>query len=75
MDGAGADDDEEAVVGVGVLDYGNAFFTRLKHGLLRGGRLGDFVLQEIGRGERVVATDWREGGELVSVHRLGKRDG
>jgi hypothetical protein len=54
---AGADDDEEAVLGVGVMNAGDAFFAAEEDSLLGGFGLGDFVLEEVGGGERVVTAD------------------
>jgi hypothetical protein len=54
---AWTDDDEEAVLGVFALDYGDGGVPSLDDGLSASSCLGDLMLQEVGRGERVVATD------------------
>jgi hypothetical protein len=67
VDGAGPDDDEEALLGVGAGDDGYGLLAALVDRLLGVGRLGDLMLEEVGRGEGVVAADckkkWRR--ELV----------
>lgn len=75
VDGARADDDEEAVQGVIVLDYVDGFVTRFQHGLFGGGGLEDFVLQEVRRCERVIAADWRERGRNALAARWNMRMG
>lgn len=59
VDGAGSDYDEEAVEGVAVLDYGDGRITGCEDGGSGGCGLGDFVLEEVGRCEGIVAADWR----------------
>lgn len=44
MDRARADNDEEAMIGVGVLHAGDAFFAALEDSFLGGGCLCDFML-------------------------------
>ena len=56
---------------VGVLDYGDAFVAAGYDGRFRGGGLGDFVLEEVGRCEGVVAFDWKESG-LDGVELMGE---
>ena len=57
MDGAGTDDDEEAVGRVGVLNYRCGGIAGVKDGLLRGLGLRDLVLEKVGGCEGVVASD------------------
>lgn len=57
MDGAGTDDDKEAVRGIGVLDYGGGGVARVENGLLGDGRLRNLVLEEVGGCKGIVATD------------------
>jgi hypothetical protein len=57
VDGAGADDNEEAVRRVRVLDYGCGGVAGVEDGGLGGRGLRDLVLEEVRGGERVVATD------------------
>lgn len=57
MDGAGADDDEEAVRRIRVLDYGCGSVAGVEDGGLGDRGLRDLVLEEVGGGEGVVATD------------------
>ena len=57
MDGARTNYDEEASGGVSVLDYGGGGITGVEDGRFGGGRLRNLVLKEVGRGERVVATN------------------
>lgn len=48
---------------VSTLYYGDRFVAAFEDGFFGFGRLGDFVLEEIGGCEGVVASDWRR--ELV----------
>lgn len=57
VDGAGPDDDEEALVGIGACYDCDGLIAAGEDGLFRGGGLGDFVLEEIGCDERVVTAD------------------
>jgi hypothetical protein len=57
VDGAGADDDEEAVRRIRVLDYGCGSVAGVEDGGLGDRGLRDLVLEEVGGGEGVVATD------------------
>lgn len=57
VDAAGADDDEEAVEGVGAGDDGHGLVARRQDGGLGGGRLRDLGLEQVRRRERVVASD------------------
>ena len=57
MDRAGTDDDEKATLGVEILNYTFSFVAGGKNSGLGLCGLKDFVLKEIGRGERVVASD------------------
>ena len=57
MNRAGTDDDEEAMQGVFPLDYGDGGVPSFDDGLFGSRCLGDFMLEEVGRGERVVAPD------------------
>ena len=43
--------------GVFPLDYGDGGFPSFDDGLFGSRCLGDFMLEEVGRGERVVAPD------------------
>lgn len=90
MDRAGADYDEETVVGVGVLDDGDGLVAAGEDGGARSGRLGkidqlgrskkdggeatdlgDFMLEEVGWSERVVASDYGRR-QRVSMESTGK---
>lgn len=62
VDGAGTDDDKETAVGIGVLHDRHALFAAREDGGLGLRGLRDFVLEEVGRGEWIVASDWAEGG-------------
>lgn len=58
VDGAGANDDEQAVLLVGAIDNGDGLVTAAEYGLLGLGGLRDLVLEQIGRSQRVVAANW-----------------
>lgn len=64
VDRAGADDDEQAAVGIGAVDDGHGLLARLDDGLFRFGGLRDLVLQQIGGRQRVVALDCK--GEVLA---------
>jgi hypothetical protein len=57
VDGAWADDDEQALLLVGAIDDGDGLVAALEHCLLGLGGLGDLVLEQIGGSQRVVAAD------------------
>jgi hypothetical protein len=57
MNRAGTDDDEEAVQGILALDYGGGGVSSFDDGFSGISCLGDLMLEEVGRGERVVTTD------------------
>ena len=57
VDGAGADDDHQTALGIAAVDDVGGFVACLNSRLLGTGRLGDLVLEQIGRGQRVVAAD------------------
>jgi hypothetical protein len=57
VDGARADDDEEALLLVAPLDDLDGFIAAVQDGALGLLCLRDLVLQEVGRGQRVVALD------------------
>lgn len=59
VDGAGANDDEQAVLLVGAIDNCDGLVTAAEYGLLGLGGLRDLVLEQIGRSQRVVAANWR----------------
>jgi hypothetical protein len=93
VDRAGADYDEETVVGVGVLDDGDGLVAAGEDGGARAGRLemsdqlgrrkkdgveatdlGYFMLEEVGRCERIVASDYGRS-QRVSMESTSKGDG
>jgi hypothetical protein len=57
VDRAWSDNDEEAAETVDSVDYGDRFVATLHNGVDRGLRLADFVLEEIGRGQRSHASN------------------
>ena len=65
VDGAGPDDHHQPVLLVGPIDNSDGLLAALDNGLLRLGRLGDFVLQQVGGRQRVVAANWS--GSLVPI--------
>ena len=60
VDGAGADDDEEAVVWISILDYVGDGVAGIYDGGFGFGRLEDLMLEEVGWGERIDAADCKE---------------
>lgn len=57
VDGAGANDDQEPLLLVGAIDNGSGLLATVDDCLLRLGRLGNLVLEQIGRSQRVVAAN------------------
>ena len=57
VDGAGADDDHQAALVIATVNDVSCFIAGLDGGLFGTGRLGDLVLEQVGRGQRVVAAD------------------
>lgn len=57
MDGAGTDDDEKTAILISALHDFDGLIAPVEDGLFRFGGLWDFVLEEIGWCEGIVAAD------------------
>lgn len=57
VDRARANDDQKSALLVGAIDYGCSLLTALDNGLLRLGSLGNLVLEQVGRSQRVVTAN------------------
>jgi hypothetical protein len=57
VNGARANDDEQPALGVSALDNGDGFIATLENRFAGFCRLGDLALQQVGRGEGVVAAN------------------
>lgn len=73
VDRARADDNEQPPLRIGAIDDVGSLLATLENSALRLLGLGDLMLQEIGRGEGVVAADWtRVRNLMVPPGGLGK---
>lgn len=66
MDGAGADDDQQAtLVGVGTMHDGDGLLTALHDRFLRDLCQGDLMLEEVGGCKRVVSSNYTRVSRLI----------
>jgi hypothetical protein len=58
VDGAGSDDNKEALVWISAIDDCYGFVTAANDRLLRLGCLGNLMLEKVGRCKRIVSANW-----------------